>query len=244
MATPAAVAASAAAAHQAHAAIVASLSRSLFDFFLKAVTDLAFAPALVIVKNHKRHFELWVGVMQLVAAFLYNASDAFRTDLYLERSQWHFISDVMSITYVCMLAIHYMQLRNPDVSTALRYLAFTLAWVSKMKDGFSSQITQTIVIAGFIGWAVLRVVGGQSALAKVHRDVATRGAGLMVMASAFLAFEVASSGAKVDKILGGDVSLTVVLGVAHVLAGAGVFYLWKACPVMDMKKLDALPAYI
>ena len=56
--------------------------------------------------------------------------------------------------------------------------------------------------------------------------------------------EIFTSGAALDKILGGDAALSFVLAGAHVLAGAAVYNLWKACPVMDAKKLDSLPAFI
>ena len=109
---------------------------TLLTFTLKAVSDLAFLPALRIMISHKRHFEFYVGFMQVFSAFMYNSVDVLGLDLYLEKAQWHFMSDVFSITYICVLSLHYMQLRQPDQATALRYVAFTLAWISKAKDGF------------------------------------------------------------------------------------------------------------
>jgi hypothetical protein len=232
--------------------------RTIFEFALKAATDLSFVPALLVIASHRRHFELWVGVLQLGSSFLYNSADAFDTDLFLARGQWHFLSDVMSITYVCVLALHYMQLRDGDANAALRYLAFTAAWVAKLKDGFGSTVSQAVVIVAFIGGAVMRSAGGggggtggdgDSAAAKWKRPAALRGAALLVLAAAFLAAEVVLNPHMqgpfhvLGQLLGGDASHTLMLGAAHVLAGGGMYYLWQACPVMDIKQLQSLPVF-
>ena len=217
---------------------------ALVKFVLKAASDLAFVPALKVMHTHRRHFELYIGFMQIFSAFMYNAVDSLGFDFYLRKNEWHFMSDVFSITYVCVLSLHYCQLRNPDHATALRYLAFTLAWVSKSKDGFASQITQAIVIGAYIGAAVLRMVLGLSHISKIHRQQAYTGAGLTVLAAALICIEMGTAGTALNKILGGDTAISLALAGAHVLAGAAMHALWSACPVMDAKKLDNLPGYI
>ena len=80
---------------------------ALVKFVLKAASDLAFVPALKVMHTHRRHFELYIGFMQIFSAFMYNAVDSLGFDFYLRKNEWHFMSDVFSITYVCVLSLHY-----------------------------------------------------------------------------------------------------------------------------------------
>lgn len=53
---------------------------------------------------------------------------------------WHRLSDIMSETYVCLIAIHLMGLRDEDHMTLLRYIAFALVWLAKLADGWGSIV--------------------------------------------------------------------------------------------------------
>ena len=204
----------------------------LFRFLISAGTDLAFIPALGIVHGNKRHFELFVGVLQLVASFFYNATDALGISLFLKDYQWHFISDVMSITYVCLVCIQYMQLPSADLNTLLRYVAFTGAWISKFKDGWESGYAQGLVIVGFIIAVAARLGTGQVQIASIHQREATIGAGLLAAAGLCLGAEVTF----------GDTSIDLLMGIGHVWAGAACYFLWKACPCAD-RKMEELPGF-
>ena len=49
---------------------VFSLAVSFFRFLLLVGTCLAFVPALRLIYQNKRHFELYIGVFQLLAAVM------------------------------------------------------------------------------------------------------------------------------------------------------------------------------
>ena len=227
---------------------------SPLHFLLKACTAVAFVPALQIVLKHKHHFSLYIGIMQIFTSLAYNTADAIGIDVYLTKDEWGFMTDVCSITYVCVIAIHYMQFTNPDMTTGLRYLAFTLAWINKEKDGRISTIGQVIVIAGFIMGALGRMALGLAKMDKVDRKMATRGASLLALSGIGLGVEMrmratdfyqdGSKDSQLELMLGGDTGISVVLALVHCSAGAAVYYLWAACPPMDVKQLDNLPNYI
>ena len=62
-------------------------------FVFLALTDVAMLPALVVMKRNRRHFELFVGVSQLLISFSFNAAEAFDTQLFLREDDWHFLAD-------------------------------------------------------------------------------------------------------------------------------------------------------
>eukprot|EP00937_MAST-01D_sp_MAST-1D-sp2_P006246 g6246.t1 len=226
----------------------------ILHFLLRAVTAVAFIPALKHVLKHKNHFSLYIGVMQVSTALCYNTADALGTDVWLSSDEWSMITDVCSITYVCVLAIHYMQLTDPDLTTALRYVAFTLAWLTKEKDGRISTWAQVIVISGFILAALTRIASGAARVDKLDKPQAQRGAALLALAAVGLGVEMrlratdfykdGSTDHQLELMLGGDVGASVILALVHCSAGAAVYYLWSACPPMGVKQLDHLQSFI
>ena len=83
-------------------------------------TCASFLPGLRLILERKRHFELFVGCFQIVSAVMYSAADALGFRLLLSSNDWHQISDVLTETYVCLLGIHLMGLRNEDTMHILR----------------------------------------------------------------------------------------------------------------------------
>ena len=102
----------------------------------------AFVPALRCVFLRRRHFESFIGVFQLVAALAYTITDCmgWATLLLVASDDWHRLSDIMSETYVCLIAVHLMGLRDEDHMTLLRYVAFALVWLAKLADGWGSIV--------------------------------------------------------------------------------------------------------
>jgi hypothetical protein len=65
-------------------------------FLFEIVTDLAFVPSLAKVARRRRHFELFIGLLQFISVSMYNIADALEISVFLtvrfapwgERRQW------------------------------------------------------------------------------------------------------------------------------------------------------------
>ena len=134
---------------------------------------LASLPALSLVFLRRRHFELFVAISQLVAACFYSISDALPSDrlLFVRTMDWHFISDVLTETYVCLLALHMLPLRSEGATISLRYAALALSVWAKMADGWEGVLAETLVVSLFVAPALavaahtaLQGRGGRGAL--------------------------------------------------------------------------------
>lgn len=222
---------------------------ALVRFVFLALTDAAMVPALGVMKRNHRHFELFIGIFHLCIAFCFNAAEALQVDLFLRELQWHFISDVLSITYFLLLCVHLMGFKDEDRNIILRYVAFALAWLMKAKDGWDSTIYEVLLIASYIGGVVYRrTLSGDRSIAPVNMDraklalvfVALAGlaAGIpLVMSSS--ADENESDGAAASGLSG----VGFLKGCMHILGGAAFYYAWLAVPCLDSKKTDLMPTY-
>ena len=76
----------------------------------------------------------FVGYAQLVAAVAYSFCDSFSCSLFISQSDWHTISDVMSVTYVCLCFLHLAGLQRETSNQIARYAAFSLAWLFKVRS--------------------------------------------------------------------------------------------------------------
>ena len=141
--------------------------------FFGVASCLASLPALSLVFLRRRHFELFVAVCQLLGALLYSVSDALSTDrlLFVRTMDWHFISDVLTECYVCLLALHLFPLRSEGATIVLRYAALALAVWAKMADGWEGVLAETLAVSIFVVPAValaahtaLQGRGGRGAL--------------------------------------------------------------------------------
>ena len=110
----------------------------ILRFLFEVLTNFFFIPAIAPLARHRRHFQVFVGVTQLVASFCYAISDYFNASLFLPPLSWHFISDVLSLTYACLLIIHLSGYEDEETNILLRYTAFFLAWVFKYRDSWVS----------------------------------------------------------------------------------------------------------
>ena len=57
-------------------------------FVFETLTDLAFVPALGIVAMRGRHFELFVGLLQILTSIAYNLCDALSVELFLTKTEF------------------------------------------------------------------------------------------------------------------------------------------------------------
>lgn len=209
-------------------------------FCFLALTDAAMVPALTVMKKNHRHFELFIGVFQLAITFCFNAAEALRADLFLRELQWHFISDVLSVTYFLLLCVHLMGFRDEDRNILLRYVAFACSWLMKSKDGWNTTLYEALLVASYMGGvAYRRLVAHDKTISPVNRENAR-------LALAFLA-AAAVTGAIPIYFAGGEDAwgaLGFVKGCMHVLGGVAFYYAWLSVPCLDTKKTDLMPTYV
>ena len=70
----------------------------VLTFVFEVLTDLAFIPALAVMASNRRHFELFIGIFQLISGFLYNFCDALDTSVVLTELQWHGLNNILTTT--------------------------------------------------------------------------------------------------------------------------------------------------
>lgn len=97
------------------------------------LSDLALIPSIQIMIKNRRHFEVFIGIFQFVAKFLFNFCEAINTEIFLDEGDWHFMADVLSLTYGVLLIVHLMSLKNENINICLRYMGFALAWIAKVR---------------------------------------------------------------------------------------------------------------
>lgn len=105
-------------------------------FVFESLTDLAFVPSLLRVARRRRHFELFVGVLQFVSVTCYNVADALEVTPFLTARQWHELCNVTTITYALFLCIYLMGNRSENQDHFLRYSAFALVWMAQLRDNY------------------------------------------------------------------------------------------------------------
>ncbi|KAG7386117.1 hypothetical protein PHYPSEUDO_000624 [Phytophthora pseudosyringae] len=207
-------------------------------FVFLALTDAAMLPALDVMRCNRRHFELFVGVLQLVVAFSFNAAEAFDTQLFLKEDQWHFISDVLSISYFLLLCVHLMGYKDENHNIVLRYVAFAGAWLFKTKDGWDSTLYEgVLVVCYLVGVVYRRGFTPSSNISPLSKQNAMYAVGCLAAAAivGFIAIFFED-----DK---NHTALGFAKGLMHMLGGAAFYYAWLSVPCMDSKKDDIIPTH-
>ena len=124
------------------------ISETVITFCFEVLTDVAFVPPLLVMRQHRRHFELYIGTFQLVTGFLYNFCNALNVNVFLTELQWHGLNNILTTTYFLLLLIHLQANSNPTVDIVLRYAAFTAVWIAQIKDEYwNPQWTAMVVLA-------------------------------------------------------------------------------------------------
>lgn len=125
-----------------------AVSETVITFCFEVLTDIAFLPPLLVMRQHRRHFELYIGIFQLVTGFLYNFCNALNVNVFLTELQWHGLNNILTTTYFLLLLIHLQANSNPTVDIVLRYAAFTAVWIAQIKDEYwNPQWTAMVVLA-------------------------------------------------------------------------------------------------
>mmetsp|Transcript_24409 Transcript_24409/g.55036 ORF Transcript_24409/g.55036 Transcript_24409/m.55036 type:complete len:240 (+) Transcript_24409:182-901(+) len=232
---------------------IGDISFKITRLFLSVGTCATFVPALQVIMRRRRHFELFVGVFQLVGAVLYSFSDAIGSSrvCLLTPNDWHIISDIMTETYVCLICIHLMGLRSEDHMILLRYIAFAGSWIAKLADGWGSILYEVLLLVGFILPVLAMCVQcfltgplepifpisppptvseflGRNLL--YEKKVALKAVGCSTVGLFFLILELYS-----------DTPLKLFNALAHCAFGAATFFLWQFLPCYD--KSDQIPMF-
>ncbi|KAJ0411918.1 hypothetical protein ATCC90586_006013 [Pythium insidiosum] len=209
-------------------------------FCCLALTDAAMIPALQVMRKNHRHFELFIGVFQLSISFLFNVAEAFHASLFLKELQWHFISDVLSVSYFLLLCVHLMGFRDENANIVLRYLAFAMAWLMKAKDGWDSTVYEIILVASYIlGVLYRRLLSSDKTVAPVNKQNAKFALIFLLLAAMIGSVPIYFSEGGSD-----DWSVGFLKGCMHVLGGAAFYFAWLSVPCLDSKKTDLIPTYI
>lgn len=216
-----------------------NVSLQIFHFIILAGTDASFLPALFLVAERKRHFELFVAVFQFVAALMYNTMGTLGLQICLVAiDDWHNISDIMTETLVMLIAIHLLGLRSEDKNTGLRYLAFAGAWLAKLADGWSAVIWEAMMICAYVLPALATISGILPR--PPYRWEYLQQAGFVLLWT-FPCFVLAQMWS-VDVSLVERVFPFLLMSICHVGFGASMYFFWKSLPCMD-KKQDELPQW-
>ncbi|KAL4095302.1 hypothetical protein PRIC1_008678 [Phytophthora ramorum] len=207
-------------------------------FVFLALTDAAMLPALDVMKRNRRHFELFVGVLQLVVSFCFNAAEAFDTQLFLKEDQWHFLSDVLSVAYFLLLCVHLMGYKDENHNIVLRYVAFAGAWLLKTKDGWDSALYEGLLVVCYILGVIYRRVATQSSnISPLNKQKAAYAVGCLVAAT------IVGVGAVFFSDDDNHAALGFAKGLMHVMGGAAFYFAWLSVPCLDSKKDDIMPTY-
>ncbi|CEG43133.1 Protein of unknown function DUF3522 [Plasmopara halstedii] len=207
-------------------------------FVFLALTDLAMLPALNVMKKNRRHFELFVGILHLIVAFTFNAAEAFDTELFLKEDDWHFISDVLTVSYFLLLCVHLMGYKDENHNIVLRYVAFACAWIFKTKDSWNDMLYQALlVICYIIGVFYRRIFTPATGISPLNKQ--NLFSSFKWLAAAFIALIIVL----VFEVDENHNALGFAMGLLHIFGGASFYYAWLSVPCMDSKKDDAIPMH-
>ena len=127
-----------------------SFVTTLASFLLTTLASLSFVPSILLVRSRHRHFELFVSCGQALSTLLFSATSSLNIRLMgVASDKYHHVSDVLTETYVCLLCLHLLGMRSEDTMHTLRYAAFSLCWLAKLGDGWSSVFLEVVVLIGF-----------------------------------------------------------------------------------------------
>ena len=132
------------------------------DCILTVGTELSFIPSLQLIRDRRRHFEVFIAVFQLFASVMFSLSKTLKRAIILQSIQWHLLSDILTETYLALICIHLMAFKNEDRMHFLRYLAFGSLIVAKLGDGWDSMFMQTVVLVGFSFLPILHILDAMS----------------------------------------------------------------------------------
>jgi len=195
---------------------------------IMATTDAAMIPALMVMKRNRRHFECFIGCFHLFVSLMFNTSAALEVNMFLSEDEWHFISDVLSISYFLVLLVHLMGIEDENVNIILRYMAFSLTWIAKAKDKWDSILWEAVLITTSVAGLMYRQ------LTSYDIPVDPGHASKAGLALGSLSFTYLLSGLSLFE---NDV-FHIIYALYHLSGGAFFYHAWLSIPCRDAKKDD------
>jgi hypothetical protein len=205
-----------------------AIAHFIYYIVLRLVSDISLFPALIPLYNQKRHFPLFVAIVQLLSLTLFDATLVFSWQyLFIKGIEWHFISDVMSLTYGINVCIHLANFQDEEIGIVLRYLGFFLSWITKYKDNWNSILAEMILVIFFIVITIASHAGDPSkrkAFRPYHLSHAL-GAGFI----GFICF-FSCQRLRLLEEHSHPISYPIVLGLSHVFLGYASYHVWNVLP--------------
>ncbi|ETV76544.1 hypothetical protein H257_09546 [Aphanomyces astaci] len=205
--------------------ILSSVARLGIGFPLRVASDLSVIPSIAIMKQNQRHFEMFIGIFHVVVSCLANAADVYErtTDapLFLTTDQWNGMLDVLWLSFLYLLVVHLLSIKNENVNIVLRYAGFSLAWILKLKDGPATHTYSLLmVLAGFSAVVLRRNLFADKYMLPLRkREMATSVALALFCTTIFLyAFDIPIDGA-------------YIRAAFYCCLGAFFYFGWKCVPV-------------
>jgi hypothetical protein len=153
---------------------------------------------------------------------------------------WHFISDVLSLTYTCLLLIHLSQIENETQNIILRYVAFSLNWIAKARDEWDSAFFEFIVILGFViffGYRAYQLYTFQKhKLSRISVQSGQIGFAAFISGSIF--FLILERVGFTSSTRFGRIMHALAAGIVNLCSGIAMYHFWKCVPFHKSKDDD------
>jgi hypothetical protein len=149
----------------------------------------------------------------------------------------------MTLSYSIMLLVHLISLPNENNNHILRYLGFTLAWISKQADGWNTAFWEFLVIVAFICLAIMRYILPQLQQSRPKIQMKQAQTGLAGAAAGLCLFLVLEAYRFDDKTRLNRVLHAFVAGAVNLCSGFAIYYLWQTVPIRKFKEEDGIPTY-
>ncbi|RLO09711.1 hypothetical protein DYB28_009824, partial [Aphanomyces astaci] len=141
--------------------------------------------------------------------------------LFLTTDQWNGMLDVLWLSFLYLLVVHLLSIKNENVNIVLRYAGFSLAWILKLKDGPATHTYSLLmVLAGFSAVVLRRNLFADKYMLPLRkREMATSVALALFCTTIFLyAFDIPIDGA-------------YIRAAFYCCLGAFFYFGWKCVPV-------------
>lgn len=194
-------------------------------FVFTACTDLALVPALLVMARYRRHFEMFVGILQMTFALAYNICNALQVTIFLREKEWQAMNNVMALTYFALLMIHLAHSENENLNIMLRYIAFATITIAQVKDGFRTLRWTCGPILAFSALPLLKCLA-QKRVPPYNRARTIKGAAFA--AGAFVCFRIG-----LDE---QHDPFRFWHGMFHLFVGTALWHLWGIVPDPDTTK--------
>ena len=205
----------------------------LCRFIVMACTDVAMLPALNVMRKNRRHFELFIGIFHLFISVCFNIAGALSMDLFLTELEWHFISDVLTVTYALLLCVHLMGIVDENTNIVLRYVAFAASWLSKVKDQWDSTWFEILLIISYVLLIVYFHATTYNTPRRIPINVENAQRFGLCLVALFFIWILSETIFIYD-------SFHFIYGIYHVVGGLAFYHAWLSVPCRDTKKNDDL----